>query len=105
MSKLKRTYAEIIVDAFTHSPAQIPVCLLHENMTDVKSTKAGTKLTVGIPANYFSPNDAMWFSGQLGQSAERKPKYVGVIVFVPTELYENKPRQQESDETPIEVMS
>lgn len=88
----KRSYAQIVVDAFTHAADRVPVCVLHENMLDVKTVKAGTKVTLGLPSHVFSANDALWFSGDLGQPQSSKPKYVGVIVFVPTELYENAPQ-------------
>lgn len=87
-----RSYAQIVVDAFTHAADRVPVCLLHENMLNVRTVKAGTNVTIGVPSQYFSPNDALWFSGELGKSDKRKPKYVGVVVFVPTELYEASPQ-------------
>ena len=87
----KRSYAEIIVDAFKDGGADIPVCVLHENLLNVRTVKAGTNVTLGLPSHVFTPNDAMWFTGGLGQPESRKPKYVGLLVFVPTEKYENTP--------------
>lgn len=83
----KRSYAEIVSHAFATAPERVPVCLLHENMLNVRATKAGTQVTLGVPAHIFTPDDAVWFTSERGPTS-RKPKYVGVVVFVPTELYE-----------------
>lgn len=82
----RRTLAEIIVAALTDQPAETPVCLVHENMIDVRSVKAGTKLTMGLPSHVFSADDAMWFTGEMGRPKERRPKYVGYLVFVPMNI-------------------
>src|SRR5262245_45178571 len=73
----RRTLAEIITTALRDKPADTPICLVHENMTNVQATKAGTRITLGVPAHIFTPNDALWFTGELGRPADRKPKYVG----------------------------
>ena len=92
----KRTLAEVIIEALTDQPDGTPICLVHENMMNVAKTKRGTKLTLGLPSHVFSPDDAIWFTGELGRPASRKPKYVGYLVFVPMEVS----RIDESQEIP-----
>lgn len=98
--KKLRSYTEIIVDAFRDGGGDIALCLLHENATNVRTVKAGTNVTIGIPPNLFTPNDALWFSGALGRSEARKPKYVGVLVFIPTDKYENAPEPEKPPVAP-----
>lgn len=67
----KRTLAQILVDALKDGGADVPICLVHENMTNVRTVKAGTNVTLGLPAHVFTPNDAMWFQGDLGRPLNR----------------------------------
>jgi len=97
----RRSYAQIVVDAFTHAPDRVPVCLLHENLLNVRTVKAGTNVTLGLPSNVFTPNDALWFSREMGGGDSRKPKYIGVIAFIPTELYESQPLAAPSATTEV----
>jgi hypothetical protein len=87
---MSRTLADAIVEALTTRADSTPVCLVHENLQSCKLTKRGTSITLGVPKHLFTPDDAIWFTGQLGRPDTRKPKYVGVIVFVPTDVYEGK---------------
>lgn len=82
----KRSLAEIIVESLTTKAADTPICLVHENMTNVRTTKAGTMVTLGLPTHVFSPDDAIWFTGELGRPENRRPKFVGYVVFVPMEI-------------------
>lgn len=84
----RRTLAEIVVEALMSQPEKVPICYLHQNMTNVRSVKAGTNVTIGVPSHVFTPDDAVWFTGELGKPEERKPKYVGMLVFVPMEIHE-----------------
>lgn len=86
MSETPRTIAEIVIEALTTKAESTPICLVHENMQNVSKNKHGTKLTLGLPSHVFSPDDAIWFTGELGRSENRRPKYVGYLVFVPMEI-------------------
>lgn len=82
----KRTIAEVIIEALNEKPDGTPVVLIHENMRQISKNKRGTKLTLDLPSECFSPDDALYFTGELGRPANRRPKYVGYVVFVPWDI-------------------
>jgi len=81
----ERSLGDIIRDALATAPLQ----LLHECMTGAQTRKKPRGTTeVKFLTQNMTPNDLMWFAGALGRSESRKPKHIGIVVWVPTPIYE-----------------
>lgn len=87
MALTGRSLGDIIRAALPTANLQI----LFECMTSAQARRkpAGTT-AITFLTPYMTPDDVLWFTGELGRPDTRKPKYVGVIVWVPVEIYEGK---------------
>lgn len=89
------TIGEILKRFIDDSPMQfLHECLLGATAVNGSGSRGRKKghqryTRVTFATDKMTPDDAMWFTGQLGRSDERKPKYIGIVVWVPTKDYES----------------
>jgi hypothetical protein len=82
------TIGEIIQRVLDKAPIQF----VHECLVSVRSVNrkkdAPAHTRVEIATTEMTPNDALYWSGEFGRDESRKPKYVGVIVWIPRAEYD-----------------
>lgn len=97
------TITELITKHLAENDA--PVQLLHECVTDAKNVKAKGFGASRIPAHtkltfstlHMTANDLMYFTFPIDRldhaaDASRKPKYIGVVLWVPFDFYDEATR-------------
>lgn len=83
----ERSLGDIIRAALPTANLQI----LHECMTGAQSRKKPKGTTeIKFLTNNMTPNDLMWFAGHFGRTDSRKPTSIGIVVWVPTHIYEGR---------------
>lgn len=78
-----------------------PVQFLHECVRNAKRISRAKSIPAHTRVEFetiqMTPDDLLYWSREFGQPRSRRPKYVGVIVWIPFETYESATSVAASD--------
>lgn len=89
------TIGEIIHETMSVSSIQfLHECVVGARAVNGPGTKGAKKghgayTRVEFQTQQMTPNDLLYWSGELGRPNSRKPQYIGVVVWIPYEAYES----------------